>query len=72
MEGLRAALPAGTRRNEALLPSLGFHKVSSHLMSAPVLQLLKSGHYHRMPDFVSKINNLAFVVPEKIEDMNLN
>lgn len=69
MEGLRAALTAGTRRSEALLPSLRLHGVSSHLMSALILQLLKSGHYRRMPDFVEKINDLAFVIPEKIENI---
>lgn len=39
-------------KNEALLPSLGFHRVSSHLMSTPILQLLKSGHHCGMPAFV--------------------
>lgn len=39
-------------KNEALSPSLGFHRASSHLMSAPVFQLLKSGHHHGMPAFV--------------------
>lgn len=39
-------------KNEALSPSLGFHRVSSLLISAPVLQLLKSGHHRGMPAFV--------------------
>lgn len=67
MEGLKAALSFSMKRNEALLLSLGFYRVSSYFMSAPILQLLQSSHYCRMPEIVSKINNLSFVVPKKRE-----
>lgn len=68
MESLRAALSPSMKRNEVLLLSLGFYRVSSYLMSAPVLQLLQSSHYCRMPDVVSRINSLLFVVPKKREN----